>query len=392
MWIPTTASEVEEAARAGSLVETPTFDAKAALPARKRNADLAVDVAAMTTEGGVLLYGVDQDEHGRPTVLSPIELAGARERVDQIVQTSIAEVPSVDARELPLENEPARGYLVVVVPRSARAPHQVIVGKEFRYYGRGATGNRLLTQGEVAMLYERRQRWEVDREALLDHVIAQAGFDPNDELIYSYGFAAPVAGPDELVEAAAAGDDVPGVLRDLLSAAAASGSKSYPDLRDATAVRRRGADGWILDNGVREDRVEPKHSAFIEVDRRGLVSFFCGRSGDTLDGRKMIFESAIAGNTAVTFALASRLYERAGFTGEVDVGVATTDLSGAHSYYVGRRGFYTGPGFGADSYRRSRRLSAADLARDPRAVVRDLYTHMFEITLPQGFDPFQPPP
>jgi hypothetical protein len=47
----------------------------------------------------------------------------------------------------------------------------VTVGGDNRYYGRGATGNMRLSEGDVARLYERRQRWEIDREDMLDEVI-----------------------------------------------------------------------------------------------------------------------------------------------------------------------------------------------------------------------------
>jgi hypothetical protein len=43
-----------------------------------------------------------------------------------------------------------------------------------RYYGRGAKGNRVLSEGEVAALYLRRERWEVDRENPLRYELARA--------------------------------------------------------------------------------------------------------------------------------------------------------------------------------------------------------------------------
>jgi hypothetical protein len=54
-----------------------------------------------------------------------------------------------------------------IVPQSARAPHQVVSGGDLRFYGRGAKGNRILTEGEIARLYERRRGWEQDRAVLL---------------------------------------------------------------------------------------------------------------------------------------------------------------------------------------------------------------------------------
>jgi hypothetical protein len=66
------------------------------LPSAKKNADLATDVAAMTVDGGILLYGIREDSDGRPTIPSPIPLAGAAERVDQIVSSSISEAPYIE--------------------------------------------------------------------------------------------------------------------------------------------------------------------------------------------------------------------------------------------------------------------------------------------------------
>lgn len=45
-----------------------------------------------------------------------------------------------------------------------------------RYWGRGATGNRILTEREVARLYERRERWEVDRDRMLDETVSRMPF------------------------------------------------------------------------------------------------------------------------------------------------------------------------------------------------------------------------
>src|SRR5215213_7687404 len=127
MWVPVSVDEIEQAAKRGDLEETPSFDAKAQLPAPGKNASLAVDVAAMSTDGGVLLYGIAEDENKRPTVLHPITLAGAADRIDQIVSNGLAEVPYIDVREYQCADDPSKGYLLVIVPPSPRAPHQVIV-------------------------------------------------------------------------------------------------------------------------------------------------------------------------------------------------------------------------------------------------------------------------
>ncbi len=174
VWRPTEEQTIVAAAERGDLEETHTFDAKRELPqegSKRGNRDLAVDVAAMTVDGGTLLYGVAEDAEGRPTVPTPIALAGQRERIDQIVQTLVSEPPTVEIDPVETAADPSRGYLVVVVPPSPRAPHQV----GGRYYGRGATANRVLDEGEVGRLYRRREAWEVDVRRLLEEEIAASG-------------------------------------------------------------------------------------------------------------------------------------------------------------------------------------------------------------------------
>lgn len=204
MWVPNSAEQIEAAAVAGDLPETSSFDAKRELPATpKKNADLATDVAAMATDGGVLLYGVAEDEHGRPTIPAPLPLVGGADRIGQIVSTGIAEVPYIDVREYPRAEDPSTGYIAVVVPQSPRAPHQVTIGGNLRFYGRGAKGNRPLTEGEVARLYERRQSWAVDRERVLAEVIEHAPVPEREGLGYIHAFTRPVVPDQGIYERAA---------------------------------------------------------------------------------------------------------------------------------------------------------------------------------------------
>jgi hypothetical protein len=127
MWRPTDEQSIVRSAEGGDLQESHSFDAKAELPppGRRKNRDLATDVAAMTVDGGTLVYGVGEDNEGRPTVAGPIPLVGQRERVDQIVQTLISEPPRIEIEAIESADDPSRGYIVVSIPPSPRAPHQV---------------------------------------------------------------------------------------------------------------------------------------------------------------------------------------------------------------------------------------------------------------------------
>jgi predicted HTH transcriptional regulator len=153
MWAPRTADELAAAVLRGDLEETHTFDAKLKLG---KNRDLAIDVCAMTLDGGSLLYGLGEDkETKRLTVLQPFELSEVPERISQIVETSILEVPTIRVRSLPLASDERLGFIVVEVPPSPRAPHQVSAGGDLRFYGRGAKGNRILNEREIADVYAR---------------------------------------------------------------------------------------------------------------------------------------------------------------------------------------------------------------------------------------------
>jgi hypothetical protein len=114
MWIYKTEQEILAAIDVGDLIETASFDAKEALPAKGKSKDLAIDVAAMSADGGTLLYGVGEDDNDRLTVPQPFELAGARERVDQIVRSTISEPPAIEVYAIPTDDDSSLGYLVVV--------------------------------------------------------------------------------------------------------------------------------------------------------------------------------------------------------------------------------------------------------------------------------------
>ena len=399
MWIPKSAAEVEEAARRGDLEETHTFDAKAALPPSKKNHDVAVDVSAMTVDGGSLVYGLGEDKDKRLTVLSPIDLKGAPERVAQIVDASISEPPFIQVETLPLDEDPSKGYLLVIVPQSARAPHQVTTDDDLRYYGRGAKGNRILSEGDVAALYARRERWEVDRERLLTAELEKAP-EADPKLGYVVAFARPVAPDDSMVERVASSSEE---ITDLLTRGARSWGnvrqdregRSYdPDLRNATNAWRRGAAGWTVSTLHEDDDDAPEYTAKIDLDFDGTGHFFCGRIADTDTTRTppklVLFETILAGNLASFFAAMGALFEAAGYVGHVDVGMVVTGVEGAAPYGL-HHGWhdttFTGPTPG-----RTARVSAAELTDNPKGIALRLTRRLLDATRGTSFTPFEEPP
>jgi hypothetical protein len=396
MWIPKTAQEVENAARANDLPETPSFDAKAELPVRKKNVSLAIDVAAMTTDGGVLLYGVAEDDEGQPTVPAPIELAGAGQRIDQIVSTSISEVPFVEARELPLDGDPARGYIALVVPQSERAPHQVIVGQEFRFYGRGPKGNRILTEGEVAQLYRRREEWSQNRLAVLETVIQSSGIPAQSGQGYLHAFTRPTVSDPELFERAIeALGGVQRVHQALLGIASQTqlGGTFAPDVGRASYWEHQSADEWRLATRGADERLEGDVTNLAEVginlDGRGQL--FCGRATDVrlAQSEPMIIEAVIAGNAETFFAIMGAIYEAAGYHGHVDVGLAITGVEGANSYVRSQNWQLSPLRYSADRFTRVAGISAAELQDAPALAHRMLRHFYVASTGYLNYNPFE---
>jgi hypothetical protein len=398
VWIPESAAEVEEAAQRGDLEETHIFDAKSVLPVPKKNHDLAVDVDAMTVDGGSLLYGLGEDRNKRLTVLSPVDLVGAPERIAQIVETSISEPPFIRIQTLPLENDSSKGYVLVVVPQSPRAPHQVISGGDMRYYGRGAKGNRILSEAEVAALYARRERWEVDREDLLRDELAKAP-EANPELGYLVAFARPVVLDDSMVERVAQDGNE---LRELLTKGAQTwgdvrsdryGQRYDPDFRGAIHTWRRGAAGWAVSTYPESDD-NPVATAKLELDFDGTGHFFCGRVVDTVisgspgAGSRVMFDTILAGNLASFFAAMGAFYEAAGYVGHVDVGMALTGIEGSMPYGPHQWGdnAYSGP-----APQRTARVTAAELRDDPKGVALSLIRRFLDAARGSSYTPFEEP-
>lgn len=176
MWRPGSWSELE--ALLGQAEESPSLDFKRQLAGE--NAELAKDLAAMTVNGGVLLYGVDENrETGLASELRPFALRGVQERLRQIAGSRIAPAPDFGVELLASPADAGAGVVVVVVPASPMAPHQV----DGRYPCRRGTTTGLLAEAEVERLY--RQRRDLAQPA-----------PPASELI-----AEVTAGPDGAVPA-----------------------------------------------------------------------------------------------------------------------------------------------------------------------------------------------
>lgn len=396
MWIPKSEKEIVGAVTTEALEETVAFDAKAELPSKNKNIELAKDVAAMATDGGVLLYGVAEDENGRPTVLNPIPLAGQRERISAIVQTSIAEPPFVRISEIPTHDDPEVGYIVVVVPPSERAPHMVVVKGDNRFYGRTDTGNRMLPEAEVARLYERRQWALVDMKAMLSEAIAE--YPQVDELVYMSFVARPVLSNESLLNRAIGEHDnyesshtteLSQLMSDVIQKTNTTRSFYRPDFRLQSS--------WLLQPSgylvAMSDFVRYDASVFekmretleLRVGYDGAFSLFSGRVGEVMGDERRIVAAAIAGLTMRSLVFVGTLYDKASYEGNVEVGILITRLRDGIPY-DGVMPRTIRP-LKMDEYYQSKSVSALAILENPNQITRDLVGPLFRTLYQSNYYP-----
>lgn len=150
MWFPNTWDSVE--GLKGFAAETSSLDFKRQLGTPE---DIATDIAAMTVNGGTLLYGIAED---KKTVVAselvPVQLAGAEERLRHIAGSHISPVPDFEVETVVDPDDPTQGILAVIIPGSGLAPHQA----NGRYPCRRGTTTGYLEEREVERLYVQRQQ------------------------------------------------------------------------------------------------------------------------------------------------------------------------------------------------------------------------------------------
>src|SRR5665811_2226577 len=153
LWKPYSEQDLRAAEENGLLEESQRYEFKARLgkPGGKANGELAKDLASLGVEGGLLIVGVN-DTSDRPPTLAPLDTSGLPERVGQIAAMRCDPPLFVETQEVPSEESPDFGYLVVHVPPSPLAPHMV----DGRYWARDDKSKRALTDREVSQIIARR--------------------------------------------------------------------------------------------------------------------------------------------------------------------------------------------------------------------------------------------
>ena len=148
MWYPSSWSDLE--ALIGQ-EESATLDFKVAPTS---NEETAKDIAAMSLNGGVIVYGIEENKETRlAEKIVPFGLKGIEEKVRQVAGSRISPAPDFDVITVPEQEAATDGALVVVVPASPLAPHQA----SGRYPCRRGTTTDYLAEPDVERLYRQRR-------------------------------------------------------------------------------------------------------------------------------------------------------------------------------------------------------------------------------------------
>ena len=322
-------------------------------------------------------------------MLNPIPLKGQPERISTIARTSINEPVEIKVTSIQTIDDPSKGYLVVLIPASSRAPHMVEVKGDNRFYGRTASGNAILTQNEVERLYQRRQRQAVDLNELIAQEIELAPIPPQSDLGYLHIVVRPVFHKQDFfqgIEASKKLSDILNICIDKAKALSLYDNHSYaPDFNypQRWVYRTDGLSAQLGDRGN-----TPNMTLQLTVDNSGTLHLFCGRAADTETTNFYLFPSIIIGNTIRFFAFTNYLYEEIGYWGKMNVGLAITNLSGARMYtknhgYMSMLQPYQQP-----QYTQGYQTLSFDSEKHRKSVAKRLLMPLFRVLSQGQYDPF----
>ncbi|MGL4744826.1 MAG: AlbA family DNA-binding domain-containing protein [Dermatophilaceae bacterium] len=377
-WLPTTEQEIEEAASNGLLVETHYLDLKREVSRGDgANKELARDLAQFAIDGGALLIGLDEQDDGPPR-LTPVELTGLPERVEQVAASRCDPPLHVACTAIWSSADPTRGYLLVAVPPSALAPHMV----DGAYFGRGDTTKRRLSDPEVLRHHAARQQTDDRINALLDKYIRRDPIPEAEREQAHFSFvAAPMTPRHEMLLDAVTGDHWQANLNRFIDAARLPDDLPGPPLERLVRPDRR-ADGVAMVAGLDASRQlslpgGPEEVLEIEFTDEGMARMLnTWMTGDhqRLDGRTLVALAPVT-SVLVGIKLAAAVGAHTQYGGAWLVGFALTGAAGLQ-VDVGHSGFRAGgvervPA-DADEYRATTVVTTAELRDRPGAVTRRL--------------------
>jgi hypothetical protein len=390
MWRPRDYAEIEAAL--GAVSESAELDFKREL---SKPTEIAKDIAAMSLQGGVIAYGIDEDpQTGLALELTPITLAKVPERVQQIVDTAIWPKLEVGIELYPATPGGADGVVLVTTPPSPLAPHYA----NNRFPARSDRTTRYLSEREIGALYEQR------RELL-------NATEPGEILAdFTYPAGAPPAGIGfggigimrVLVAPVAPAPHPDGVrLSAPLQRAVTAAGASNPALRQPGSSvafdlikgwRPRGAIGWeagqTFDN---YSQLAAGRTSAVVCDYALRMSFFAAMSlNHGQDPRRYAFEHLWAAEVLAQLAIAGEFLAQVPLTSilRAELGVQGFDNALAHAVEEGYGGAGETTRTAPEGYAERTQTSARELADEPMLVARRLLDRFFVSFVPEACDPF----
>jgi hypothetical protein len=136
---------------------------------------LAGDVAAMAnTAGGLIVIGVQEDNHARAAAAPGLPLSDDETRRMTQILAMISPLPVFEIRAVPSAADPNHGFYFLAVARSSRAPHAVPFNQGLRYPKRNGSTIRYLSEPEVADAYRERTFGSQNQTDRLDEIVSDA--------------------------------------------------------------------------------------------------------------------------------------------------------------------------------------------------------------------------
>lgn len=376
IWLPDDETQLRDALDQGLLKERHTLDFKSALPAGKAaNKELAKDLAQFAVDGGVLVIGVDDNDKTIPPKLTPVDLDGLKERVDQVARCIPDPPMHVGTDEISPPGA-TRGYLLVTVPSTPYEPRQV----DGVYYGRGDTTRHRLSAAEVERCYQLGLRIQRDINTLLDEAVQNDPWRARRHA-HLFGVSQPVSPRSDLLLRALGA--TPQAWNDFLSTRIRRQTASLwrPDLPDAINVSPR-AWGWALSTLETPGRVVDQSNEYretslldLEVREDGGLRLVCGGASRALNPAvnplDIVMDLVIVGLTKRLVMAAVTVAEAADFSGGWNLGIAVIGLGGLRRHRVGVFDSDAVP-YSDDDYRQTTRATHERLTQQPDLVVDEL--------------------
>jgi hypothetical protein len=386
MWRPRSYADIQAAI--GVVAEDSQLDFKATY---SKAEETAKDVAGMTIEGGVLAYGVEE-QNGVASALPHVQLAGGPERIQQIIDTRIRPVPTVEIEVFPASASADDGVVVVTILPSPLAPHYA----NERFPARAGVTTRNLTEHEIDALYQQRRR--VTERATADDSILAHYTEPEGGPqggVGGIGIMRLLIGPLSTVRHPSGAKVGSALTRAVHAAATTMSEYVKPSLSPKACDwlvdwRPRGTLGWQAGLASSEFReLEQAVLVAATYTHSGNFSFLVsmGLMGEGGAGR-IAFEHLWAVELMACLCIAGTFLADVPGVGLLECELGLQGLHGAVSWKASRGRAVTPdqPRITESNYYDRGQFGARGLARDPRDAARLLLDRLFASFLDEGVD------